>query len=121
MTSSIASPSTDVSTTCKGTTRAIQDTLEVVGGKWRIVILAALHERPYRFGELAKQIGITPRMLSRELQDLEMNRLVDRTVLHTKPISVEYAMSEYGQSLGSVIMALKEWGENHRRIIFDNA
>ena len=105
---------------CKMTRRALQDTLEVINGKWKILILVTLMEKPYRFKELAREVNITPRMLSKELQDMEMNRLISRTVHETKPISVEYAITEYGFSLGPVLSEMANWGTSHRQKILAN-
>jgi len=102
------------SAACTAGRRAIQDTLEVIHGKWKLVILITLQHRPFRFKELAREIGITPRMLSKELQELEMNQLVSRTVLQTRPISVEYAITEYGLTFRDVLEAMGTWGQKHR-------
>jgi len=103
--------------TCMQTRMAIQDTLEVIHGKWKLLILMTLQSGPMRFKQLAREIGITPRMLSRELQDLEMNHLVSRTVLQTRPVSVEYATTEYGLTFREVLEAMRDWGVKHRRKI----
>jgi DNA-binding HxlR family transcriptional regulator len=104
---------------CSQSRRAVQDTLEIIHGKWKLPILATLYTKPFRFKELSREIGITPRMLSRELQDLELNRLISRTVLQTRPVSVEYAVTEYGLTFVEVLEAMKNWGVKHRRkIIF---
>ena len=105
------------SAACSGGRRAIQDTLEVIHGKWKLVILITLQHRPFRFKELAREIGITPRMLSKELQELEMNQLISRTVLDTRPVSVEYAITEYGLTFREVLEAMGNWGVKHRRKI----
>ena len=102
---------------CKTNRRAVQDTLDVIGGKWKILILLTLKDKPYRFKELAKEIGITSRMLSKELQDLEMNKLIDREVLDTKPIGVEYSITKHGLTFQGVIEALRDWGLKHRKEI----
>lgn len=102
---------------CAKNRQAIRDTLDVIGGKWKILILLTLKEKPFRFNELAKEIGITPRMLSRELQDLEMNKLVERNVFDTKPVGVEYAITEYGLTFQDVIEAMSDWGMRHRKKI----
>lgn len=99
---------------CKTPTQSIQDTLEVIGGKWKIIILAALFEKKFRFKELAKYLEISPRMLSKELQDLEVNQLITRTVCDTKPITVEYKIAEHSKSLIPLIEAMIEWGAQHR-------
>ncbi|MEX0720300.1 MAG: helix-turn-helix domain-containing protein [Balneolaceae bacterium] len=103
--------------TCAENRQAVRDTLDVIGGKWKILILLTLKDGSFRFNELAKEIGITPRMLSKELQDLEMNKLVERKVLDTKPVGVEYYITEYGLTFQDVIEALRDWGMRHRRKI----
>ena len=105
------------STECRGAQRAMRDTLDVVGGKWKLVILSTLIDGKRRFKELAREIGITPRILSKELQELELNRLVTRTVCDTRPITVEYAITAHGQSLESVITSMRTWGYTHRAVI----
>jgi len=60
---------------------------------------------------------ITPRMLSKELRELELNQLVSRKVYDTKPVTVEYELSDYGRSLDKVLDAMKEWGMQHRKRI----
>jgi len=102
---------------CKSSRMAIKDTMEVINGKWKLVILVTLFEKKMRFKELSRAIEISPRILSRELQDLEMNNLVSRTVLDTKPVSVEYAITEYSKTLADVIIAMQKWGLQHRKII----
>lgn len=102
---------------CKARNRALQDTLEVLSGKWKLVIIATLIERKMRFKELSREIGISPRILSKELQELELNRLVKRTVYATKPVAVEYEMTDYSLTLKEVIQAMMDWGTNHRQEI----
>ncbi|MBC7921959.1 MAG: helix-turn-helix transcriptional regulator [Ferruginibacter sp.] len=93
--------------------------MEVIGGKWKLLILTLLYgESPLRFGEIERAIGnITPRMLSKELKDLEQNELVERRVYPTMPVSVDYRLTDYGRSLGSVMIALGDWGKIHRKRI----
>jgi DNA-binding HxlR family transcriptional regulator len=93
----------------------IRDTLDIVVGKWKLYIIFHLRLTPKRFNELLKDIyGITPRMLSKELKDLEQNFLVTREVFDTSPITVVYSLTQHGKSLCPVIQALQEWGEKHR-------
>ena len=99
---------------------AIQDTLAIVNGKWKLVILMTLLHKPFRFKELVREIGISPRMLSRELQDMEAQQLISRTVLDTRPVSVEYAITKYGMSFGEVLEAMRSWGIKHRNKIIHN-
>ncbi|MEJ0103793.1 MAG: helix-turn-helix domain-containing protein [Bacteroidota bacterium] len=102
---------------CRTNRRAVKDTLDVIGGKWKILILLTLKDKPHRFKELAKEIGITSRMLAKELHDLELNKLIEREVLDTKPIGVEYSITKYGSTFQGVIEALRDWGVKHRKEI----
>lgn len=102
---------------CSKSRMAIQDTLEVINGKWKLLILITLIQKKYRFKELAREVGISPRMLSKELHDMEMNQLISRTVYETKPVTVEYAVTPYGKTLRSVMEELSKWGVNHRKRI----
>ena len=99
--------------------RPVRDVLDIINGKWKLPILIALSFGKKRFKELERDVdGITPRMLSKELRDLEINGLVVRTVYDTVPVIVEYSLSEYGTTLDSVIVALREWGKKHRKKLF---
>jgi DNA-binding HxlR family transcriptional regulator len=95
--------------------QAVRDTLEVISGKWKLVILAALLARAYRFKELSREIGISPRILSKELQELEAHQLVTRTVCDTRPITVEYASTPHSQTLLAVVQVMSDWGYLHHR------
>lgn len=99
--------------------RPVRDVLDIINGKWKLPILIALSLGNKRFKELERDVeGITPRMLSKELRDLEVNKLVVRTVYDAFPVTVEYSLSDYGKTLDSVIVALREWGKNHRNKLF---
>jgi DNA-binding HxlR family transcriptional regulator len=103
---------------CEKRCLPIRDTLDLVGGKWKLPITHALAPGPLRFKELQREIGgITARMLSKELKELEMNDLVKREVYATAPVTVEYSLTEYGKSLKPVVLALYKWGEQHRERI----
>ncbi|MBC8154712.1 MAG: helix-turn-helix transcriptional regulator [Bacteroidetes bacterium] len=106
-------------TYCTAHLRSISDTMDLVGGKWKLLILTLLFsESPMRFSEIERVIGkITPRMLSKELKELEQNELVERRVYPTMPVSVDYRLTDYGRSLDSVMVALGDWGKIHRRRI----
>lgn len=99
---------------CKKARLAIQDTLDVVGGKWKLVLLTVLMDEKRRFRELSRVAGITPRILSKELQELEQHGLISRTVLDTRPITVEYAVTPYCETLKEVLDAMHKWGTVHR-------
>ncbi|MFL9483203.1 winged helix-turn-helix transcriptional regulator [Chitinophagaceae bacterium LWZ2-11] len=103
---------------CMGMIQPVKDALEVLSGKWKLPIIIALSFGNKRFSEMAKEIpGITDRMLSKELRDLEMNHLVKRTVYDSLPVIVEYALTDYGDSLDNVITELRKWGVQHRKRI----
>ena len=100
---------------CRGALGYVQDALYVLNGKWKLPIIVALSEGNKRFGELQRAVeGIAPKVLSSELKTLELNGFVVRRVYDTIPVSVEYELLEYSNSLEKVIGALKEWGEQHR-------
>ena len=104
---------------CSSEILAIQDALEILKGKWKIPIIGALiYLEEARFNEMERMIGkITPKMLSKELKELEINQIIKRTVLDTRPVTVKYELTAHGQSCKEVIIALKEWGLQHRNII----
>jgi DNA-binding HxlR family transcriptional regulator len=105
------------SATCAKAKLAIRDTLDVVGGKWKLVLISVLRSGKKGFNELSREAGISPRILSKELQELEMNGLVSREVCNTKPITVQYELTEYSHSLQDVLKAMETWGSQHRRKI----
>lgn len=103
---------------CKSGMLPIRDTLDIVSGKWKLLIIFHLTHGPKRFKELQRMIGaITSRMLSKELKDLEQNQLVLREVFNTSPVTVTYTLTEHGSTLCPVIRSLFEWGEKHREKI----
>jgi DNA-binding HxlR family transcriptional regulator len=103
---------------CSAYLRAVHDSLDVLGGKWKISIIGALTFGNRRFKELQREVtGITAKMLSKELKELEMNQLVKRTVYDSKPVTVEYELTSYGKSLEDVLKALMVWGTQHRKRI----
>lgn len=102
---------------CKRARLAIQDTLDVVGGKWKLVLISVLQNGKRKFNELSREAGISPRILSKELQELETNGLISRTVCNTKPVTVEYDLTEYSKTLSEVVAAMHKWGVSHREKI----
>src|SRR6187455_1629242 len=104
--------------TCTKARIPVRNALDILSGKWKLPIILALQFGNKRFSELAKQVnGITDKMLSKELRELEMNELVKRTVYDTVPVIVEYSMTPYGKTLETLIDALHEWGVKHRKRI----
>ncbi len=104
---------------CKQTVRAIHDTMDVIGGKWKISILGGLMFQPMRYSEILREVsGISGKMLSRELKELELNHLISRTVLNTQPITVEYRLTEQGETLKPLIQTIAKWGLDYRKQVF---
>ncbi len=103
---------------CRTTFLAVHDAMDVLNGKWTISLVAALCFQKKRYSELLRDVtGISGKMLSRELKDMEQHKLVQRTVLDTQPVTVEYELTAYGRKLKAVIMKLAEWGAEHRQVI----
>jgi DNA-binding HxlR family transcriptional regulator len=103
---------------CKGTILAVHDAMYVLGGKWKISIVASLLFGPKRYSDILRDVaGISGKMLSRELKEMEINLLVKRTVVSTQPVTVSYELTEYGESTKPVIEILAKWGEVHRKCI----
>lgn len=95
----------------------VRDTLDVLRGKWKLPILATLKDGKKRFKELEREIPrITPKMLSKELKELEMHELVARHEQEDSHL-VEYELTDYGRTLDTVLIALMEWGQAHRKRI----
>ena len=105
---------------CQVRMQAISDTMSIVSGKWKFHILGTLiGGNKLGFMDLLREIdGIGTKMLSKELQDLEMNKLVSRTVMNTKPITVQYTLTEYGKTLSPIIDELAKWGIEYRNSIY---
>ena len=92
----------------------VQATLRVIGGKWKVLILWNLHEEMRRFSELRRAIpGITQKMLTQQLRELESDGLVHREVYAEVPPRVEYSITDYGRSLGPLLATMCEWGTTH--------
>ena len=98
---------------------ATEDALYVIGGKWTLRIIIALLSGHKRFNELQRTLkGISARVLSGELKDLEINGLVERVVLaDQKPVVVEYVPTAYSKTLKDIIASLADWGVKHKKKI----
>ena len=103
---------------CPEKLRATKDAVDVINGKWRIPIIISLSYGKKRFGEIQRDVAtISPKMLSKELRELELNKLVTRTVYDSKPVYVEYALTPLGKSLDKLLEELLSWGGKFRREI----
>ncbi|TDO24576.1 winged helix-turn-helix transcriptional regulator [Pedobacter duraquae] len=98
---------------------AVHDAMDVLNGKWKVSIISSIcYYNKRRFSDILNDVeGISNKMLSKELKELEINRLIKRTVLDTQPISVQYQLTEYGMTLKTIINNLAEWGTAHRKMI----
>jgi DNA-binding HxlR family transcriptional regulator len=92
----------------------VEACLEVVGGKWKGVILFHLLGGTKRFNEMSRLVpGITQRMLSRQLRELEADRIVERKVYPEVPPRVEYSLTEFGRTLEPILRTLQQWGAQY--------
>ncbi len=92
----------------------VRQVLDQIGDKWSTLMLLALSEKAYRFGELRRLIpDISQRMLTQTLRDLQRNGLISRTVFPTQPPSVEYRLTPLGQSLMEPVGLLVRWAEKY--------
>jgi DNA-binding HxlR family transcriptional regulator len=97
---------------CDSKLNSLQFILQVLGGKWKIHILQKLYFGKKRFKELEREVeGISPKMLTKELKDLERIRIVKRETFNTVPITVEYSLTEEGLTLLPVLDQLMDWSE----------
>ena len=101
---------------CKAALNAVGDALYVIGGKWKLQIIAALRDHGnQRFNELQRSVkGISARVLSNELKQMELNGFIRRNIYTTSPVVVEYELTDYSNTLGPVLRALHDWGLMHR-------
>src|SRR3954463_6644803 len=101
---------------------AVHDAMDVLSGKWKIYIISSIcHYNTRRFSDILNDVvGISNKMLSKELKELEINKLVKRTVLDTQPITVQYELTEHGDTLQTIISNLTDWGIVHRKKIVGN-
>ena len=91
-------------------------TLELIGGKYKALILWHLAESKLRFSQLSKVIrGATPKMLTQQLRELEANELIHREVFPVIPPKVEYSLTDLGRSLMPILTAMRDWGSGYLR------
>ena len=96
--------------------RYVQDTLLVINGKWKLPILLSMYDGKSRFRDLQRSIpAITTRVLSKELKDLELNKLIVRIVHDTYPVTIDYKLTSYSYTLTSVVDEMIKWGKQHNK------
>jgi len=103
---------------CQTAMLPIYDALDVLRGRWRLPILLSLIFGKKRFTQISKEvIGISDKVLAKELKELEINQLIKRTVYDTFPPTVEYSITPHGETIEKVLFELKNWGDLHRKKI----
>ena len=96
----------------------LQDTLYVLNGKWKLLIILSVCSGFSRFRDIQRSIpGITSRMLSKELKELEMNKFVARTVYGESPVRVEYTNTSYCKTFNTLIQEMIAWGKQHHQTL----
>jgi DNA-binding HxlR family transcriptional regulator len=94
----------------------VQLTLELLGGRWKLAIIHSLYKSTKRFKELERDLaGVTPKILTKQLKDLEINALVNREYFATIPPTVEYSLTDYGQTIVPLVLEIKKWGLQHQK------
>jgi DNA-binding HxlR family transcriptional regulator len=96
----------------------VRDALDVLYGRWKLPIIICLTFGDKRFKQIKDEIpGLTDKSLSKELKELESNQLIIRTVYESFPPRVTYSITKHGRSLERVINELRDWGNDHRKLI----
>jgi DNA-binding HxlR family transcriptional regulator len=107
---------------CTEDISAMLDTLDVLGGRWKLLIVHYLITREHEvntFKKMEKDIeGISAKMLSKELKGLETNLIVNRMVMDTKPVTVQYSITAYGKNILPIIRDMVAWGKAHRATLY---
>ncbi|MGY4538597.1 DNA-binding HxlR family transcriptional regulator [Mucilaginibacter sp. UYNi724] len=104
---------------CVKDMKYLQDTLYVISGKWKMLIIISLHNGSRHYREIARTLpNITFRMLSKELRELEQNKLITRAVHDEASLKIEYNITAYCQSLIPLISEMIKWGKAHRKVIW---
>ena len=99
----------------------VATTIQLIGSKWKLLILRNLMHRPWRFNELRRSIGgISPKVLTDSLRSLEEDGIVVRTVYAEVPPRVEYSLSELGETLRPILTAIQVWGEEYQNKMKNN-
>ena len=97
---------------------AVSDALYVIGGKWKLMIIIAMARGNNRFSELQRQVtGISARVLSSELKELEANGFIIKRVTSGYPVTIEYELLPYSQTLEELVESMVRWGTQHREKI----
>lgn len=94
----------------------IATTVQLIGSKWKLLIMRNLLQRPWRFNELKKDLdGISQKVLTDSLRSMEEDGIITRTVYLEVPPRVKYALSDVGESMRPILTAMQEWGTNYKK------
>lgn len=103
---------------CLDTVKPVRDAIDVINGKWKLAIIISLGAGNERFTDIQESIpGITPKVLAKELKDLEQHQIIRRVVIEDYPVKILYKPEPYADTLTPIIQALKVWGIKHRQKI----
>ncbi|MDE6743755.1 MAG: helix-turn-helix transcriptional regulator [Lachnospiraceae bacterium] len=98
----------------------VATTVQLIGNKWKLLIIRNLRIRPWRFNELQKNLdGISQKVLTDSLRSMEADGLITRTVYAEVPPRVEYALSELGETMRPILDAMEAWGNSYKSIKSD--
>lgn len=99
----------------------VATTMMLIGNKWKIFIVQRLLDRPWRFGELQRDIeGISQKVLTDNLRSMEKDRIIERKVYDEVPVRVEYFLSDLGNSMRPLISSMHDWGQDYQTIVKNN-
>lgn len=105
---------------CKATMEGVRDALYAISGKWKLMVMVAMLDGANRFNEIERAIdGITPKVLSKELKDMELNGFLQRVEIAGSPTQVIYELTPYSSSLSEIVRLLGAWGTQHRKHIME--
>lgn len=94
----------------------VATTVQLIGSKWKLLIMRNLLKRPWRFNELRRDLdGISQKVLTDSLRSMEEDGIITRTVYPEVPPRVEYALSELGESMRPIIQAMEQWGTEYKK------
>lgn len=94
----------------------VATTIQIIGNKWKLLILRNLQMRPWRFNELRKSLeGVSQKVLTDSLRQIESDGIISRTVYPEVPPRVEYALTELGESIRPILAAMEVWGINFKK------
>ena len=96
----------------------VATTVQLIGSKWKLLILRNLLQRPWRFNEIKKSLpGISQKVLTDSLRSMEKDNIITRTVYPEVPPRVEYALSDVGETMRPIINAMANWGEDYKKLL----